>query len=282
MLIDPIAHHAATRPDALAAIDLASGRRWTWAALDADVARVAAWLGNRVGTGSTGAGGAGATGARVATLCRNSVDMLVLQHACGRAGAIFVPLNWRLAPAEIAVLIADAAPALLFCDAEFAGPYAGPEQRPTADIATLCAPAPPPELPARDADAPYTILYTSGTSGTPKGVVISAANAYWGASNFIGGNDVGDGSVFLCDMPFFHTAGLFAAAGVAIVAGGVVCISPGFDPVRTLARIADPQLGITHYFSVPQMAQMLWNQPDFQPEMLARLRVYATGGAPNP
>jgi fatty-acyl-CoA synthase len=61
-----------------------------------------------------------------------------------------------------------------------------------------------------------------------------------------------------------------------------VLISKGFDPAMTLARLADPALGITHYFSVPQMAQMLWNQPGFAPAALSSLQVYATGGAPNP
>jgi fatty-acyl-CoA synthase len=83
-------------------------------------------------------------------------------------------------------------------------------------------------------------------------------------------------------MPLFHTAGLFAAAGVPILAGGTVLVSKGFDPAVTLARIANQALGITHYFSVPQMAQMLWNAPGFRPEMLSGLTFYATGGAPNP
>ena len=89
-------------------------------------------------------------------------------------------------------------------------------------------------------------------------------------------------SVMLCDMPMFHIAGLFAAVRSALLAGGTVLISRGFDPQRTLARIADPVLRVSHYFSVPQMAQTLWDQENFRPEMLQHLAVYATGGAPNP
>jgi fatty-acyl-CoA synthase len=112
--------------------------------------------------------------------------------------------------------------------------------------------------------------------------MISEENATWGNINFILGNDVGTDSIFLCDMPLFHTAGLFAATRVPLCAGGTVWISKGFDAGKTLARIADPLFGITHYFSVPQMAQMLWNQPEFDPAMMRGLHVYATGGAPNP
>ena len=273
MLIDPVATHARAKPGKLAAVDLDSSRRWTWHALDADVSRVAGWLAATLGPRS---------GARVATLSRNSVWMLVLQQACLRAGAIFVPFNWRLAPGEIADLIADAEPDLLFHDADFAAPAGVPHVLPLAALETLAADTPCPPEARAEADAPMTLLYTSGTSGRPKGVIISAANAFWGATNFMHGSAVSGDSVFLCDMPLFHTAGLFAAAGVPLLAGGTVLVSKGFDPATTLARIADPALGITHYFSVPQMAQMLWNASGFRPEMLSGLTFYATGGAPNP
>ena len=127
-----------------------------------------------------------------------------------------------------------------------------------------------------------TLLYTSGTSGAPKGVIVTAANAFWGNTNFAQGNGVDSASTFLCDMPLFHTAGLFAAVRAPLLAGGAVWISAGFDPAKAIARIADPALGITHYFSVPQMAATLWQHPDFAPDKFALLKVYATGGAPNP
>jgi fatty-acyl-CoA synthase len=256
-------------------VDLSSGRRWDWRALDATINRAANWL-----TGELGL----ASGARVATLARNVDWMIVLQLACVRAGAIFVPFNWRLAEAELRALALDAAPALLFHDAEFLLDLA-PRCLLLDDLAALSADQPDTALPieARQPwDAPSTLLYTSGTSGRPKGVMISEANAFFGCSNFINGNRVSCDSVFLCDMPLFHTAGLFAATRSPIQAGATVLISKGFDPAVTLARLADPALGVTHYFSVPQMAQMMWNQPGFDAAALTRLEVYATGGAPNP
>ena len=276
MLIDPIAFYGRARAKCLAVVDLESGRRWDWATLDRAVNRVANWLIQEVGPKS---------GARIATLSRNNADMLILQHGCIRAGAIFVPFNWRLAQAEVAGLISDALPARFFRDADFAVPgFSGTllDLSQLSEMTSDQSEIAPPLTARQDIHAASTLLYTSGTSGRPKGVMVSQSNAFWGATNFIHGSDVSNQSVFLCDMPMFHTAGLFAAVSVPILAGGTVLISRGFDPATTLARIADPALGVSHYFSVPQMAQMLWNQPGFQPEMLQGLKFYATGGAPNP
>ena len=256
-------------------VDLASGRRWDWQSLDRQINRIAHWLVAELGA---------ASGARVATLARNADWMVILQLACVRAGAIFVPFNWRLVEAELQALAADAAPTMLFHDAEFAHDLA-PRCFLLDDLDTLSGGQPDTAL-SSDArqhwEAPSTLLYTSGTSGRPKGVMVSEANAFFGCSNFINGNRVSCDSVFLCDMPLFHTAGLYAATRSPIQARATVLISKGFDPSVTLARLADPALGITHYFSVPQMAQMLWNQPGFDSATLSRLEVYATGGAPNP
>jgi fatty-acyl-CoA synthase len=275
VLIDPVATHARSKPEALACVDLESGRRWDWRALDRAANRAANWLVGEIGL---------ASGARVATLTRNAVEMLILQFGCIRAGAIFVPFNWRLAQAEIAGLIEDAEPAILFRDADFEVPGFGGALHSLADLDDLTAGQgdTPPANARRDWELPATLLYTSGTSGRPKGVMVSEANAFWGATNFIHGSAVSAQSVFLCDMPMFHTAGLFAAVRVPVLAGATVLISKGFDADMTLSRIADTTLGITHYFSVPQMGQMLWNQPGFHPEMLQGLTFYATGGAPNP
>ena len=274
-IIDPVATHARAKPKSLAVVDLETDRRWDFAALDRSANRVANWLVSELGA---------ASGARVATLAKNSADMLILQFGCIRAGAIFVPFNWRLAAPEIAGLIADSEPALLFHDCEFiVDDFAG-RVFVLADLEhmTTGQPETPPANARRDWELPSTLLYTSGTSGKPKGVMLSDANAFWGATNYHHGSAVSPDSVFLCDMPMFHVAGLFAAVRVPILAGATVLISKGFDPATTLARIADRSIGITHYFSVPQMAQMMWNLPGFKPEMLQGLRMYATGGAPNP
>ena len=272
--VDTVSYYAQQRAAALACIDLETGKRWSYAELARDVDQTANWLTVRFGPSS---------GVRVATVARNSARLLILHLACVRAGAIYVPLNWRLTPSELAALIHDGQPSLIVYDAEFQlPPFDGFRIDSTeleSEVAATTAAAP---LQRRPPDAASTLLYTSGTSGRPKGVMVTETNVFWGCTNFNLGNSVTPDSTVLCDMPMFHTAGLFAAVRAPLLAGGTVLISRGFDAETTLARIADPGLHVTHYFSVPQMAQMLWQQQNFRPELLRHLTVYATGGAPNP
>jgi fatty-acyl-CoA synthase len=88
--------------------------------------------------------------------------------------------------------------------------------------------------------------------------------------------------VFLCDMPLFHTAGLFAAARTPLSVGGTVLVSQKFDAPTTYRRLCDLKLGVTHYFCVTQMAMALRELPGFDGRRLARLTALITGGAPNP
>ncbi len=271
---DSVATYARSNPQGLAVADLESGRRWNYAELNGAVDRLAAWLVGEFGENSR---------ARIASLSKNCAEMVVLQLAVVRAGMIFAPYNWRLAAAEIEALAKDADPSLIFHEPDFAPPAAIARRMHIGDMLQLgsAGDAPPPStrLPFGEV---ATLLYTSGTSGRPKGVMLSEENVFWGCTNFILGNDVTMRSVFLCDMPLFHTAGLHAATRVPLQAGASVLITKGFDPQKTLERLADPALQVTHYFSVPQMAATLWNQPNFKPEMLHGLVGWAIGGAPNP
>ena len=113
---DWIAHHAGRRPNATAAVDLATGRRLAYRDFDRRIAGLAGHLRDGCGIGP---------GARVAMLAQNGTDILETQFACFRLGAIFVPLNWRLAPAELDAIAADCTPAALVHDGEFADVAAG-------------------------------------------------------------------------------------------------------------------------------------------------------------
>src|SRR5512139_3123241 len=104
IVLDFLAHNARVWPDKEALVEFATGRRWSWSQFDADARRAEAVLRSRI---------ANPQGARVAMLSRNSAAMLIVQQACIRSGAIFVPLNWRLAAAEIAFLLEDCEPELL-------------------------------------------------------------------------------------------------------------------------------------------------------------------------
>ena len=272
--LDATATYARAMPNHLAIGDLKSGRRWNYAELDVAVDRLAAWIVGEVGE---------ASGARLATLSKNNAEMVMLQLACIRSGTVFMPLNWRLAVPELEALIADAEPSILFLQSGLIPPDTAPR---TLDIAEMLAlgeeGATPPATARRSFEDVSTLLYTSGTSGRPKGVMLSERNNFWGCTNLIHGNAVNPRSTFLCDMPLFHTAGLMAATRTPLLAGGAVWISEGFDPKQTLVRMTDPDLAITHYFSVPQMAATLWNRPEFDATKLHKLVAWAIGGAPNP
>ncbi|MEO8313561.1 MAG: AMP-binding protein [Pseudomonadota bacterium] len=133
-----------------------------------------------------------------------------------------------------------------------------------------------------NADAPWTLLYTSGSTGKPKGVIITRTGAMWRSLNLALMNHIGADAVMLCDTPLFHTVGLFGIARTALQTGATLLLSDRFDRDVTLARLNDPLLGITHYFCVPQLGQMLIDAPGFATSDLSRLQVIIMGGAPLP
>lgn len=259
--IDDTAFQARRQPDALAAVDLASGRRWTYAQLDRAVGQCADLLRHRHGC---------VLGDRVASLAKNRVELVILHLACARAGLIYVPLNWRLSPPEIAALIADSEPKLVFGDAEL-GDLA---LQIDAHDATFAEPADPERV--------SLILFTSGTSGTPKGVMLSERAQRQTAINFGLLGQVDARSRILIDTPMFHIIGLITSVRPLLMQGAVMLVSDGFEPGRTLARLSDPDLAVTHYFCVPQMADRIRSQPGFDGKKLSHLTALFTGGAPHP
>jgi len=268
--IDHVGLQARLQPQRLAAVDLASGERWTYAELDGAVARCARVLIQR----------GVAVGERVVSLARNRVELAILHLACARTGAIYVPLNWRLSPAEILALVEDAEPRLVVGDQELA--RVGLDGLSTDRLAGEIEVAAPLDLGPIDRERPSLILYTSGTSGRPKGVLLSERNLDQTAINFGRLGRVTHDSVFLNDAPMFHVIGLVTCVRPPLLHGGTMLVSDGFEPERTLARLGDPDLKVTHYFGVPQMAQALRNHPTYQPERLRGLTAIFTGGAPHP
>ncbi|MDR3476154.1 MAG: AMP-binding protein [Devosia sp.] len=277
---DPVGYRAATQPQRLACIELTSGRRLSYRELDEQVSRCAGWL------AATTSG----SGARIALLGRNSIDAVVLTLACQRLGAVCVPLNWRLTAAELGPILHDAAPALLVADAEFevlarqARPAGGPLVMVLgADgLAPMLAEATPAQPITTPAGAPCLLLYTSGTTGRPKGVIVTRQNAFYAALNFAFVGAVGPHSVALLDLPMFHTIGLVAVTRTTLTMGGTLVISDRFMPERTLAALSDPAIGVTHYFCVPQMAAALRDDPRFEAARLSQLSAIFVGGAPVP
>ncbi|WP_082675767.1 AMP-binding protein [Aureimonas ureilytica] len=271
---DPVSLHAQARPEKTALVDLATGRRWTYRALDEAIGKACGVL-DALGL---------RPGDRLAAIARNSADLAIALKACLRSGVIFTPLNWRLAPAELDAILADCTPALILTDGAAVG-FTPPEGAGVLEVgafAARCEAAEPAGRgPARDAGEPCVILYTSGTSGTPKGVILTPQTLFFTGVNFGVLGHVTSDSVFLAESPMFHVIGLVTSFWPPLLQGGTVLVSPGFDPATTNARLADRALGITHYFCVPQMAAALRGADGFAPENWS-LKALFTGGGPNP
>lgn len=269
---DAIAFFARSRPAKIAAQDLVGGECLTYDELDDAVARLANYLVQR----------GCETGDRVAVLARNSVSQVMLHFACARAGLIYVPFNWRLSSAELARLIDKARPRLLLCDEQSAPLLADRkdvEALPAFIASSSAAPAQP--LPRQSPDNPSLMLFTSGTSGTAKGVMLSERNLLHGAINFSMLTAVDGNSCFLCEAPMFHTIGLVANIRPALQQGGTILVSDGFQAERTLSWLCDRELEITHYLGVPQMIEGFRKLPGFSVGNLRQMTAIVTGGAPH-
>jgi fatty-acyl-CoA synthase len=188
-------------------------------------------------------------------------------------------LNWRLAGAEIDALVDDAEPALLIGDETL--PHRSFRDTSLADFAKEAHGESALEADACGDEAPSLLLYTSGTSGQPKGVVLSERQLLQTGESFARCGRVTPQSAVLCDTPMFHVIGLITNVRPALLQGGSILVSEGFVADRTLARLGSPSLGATHYFCVPQMAAMLRAESSFDPASLRGLTAIFSGGAPH-
>jgi fatty-acyl-CoA synthase len=286
---DWVAHHRAHRPAKEAVRELSPPRSVSYAELDARADALAAYL------SSLGI----ARGDRVALLAHNGVEYFDLQFACGRTGAIAVLLNWRLTVPELEYILNDSAPKLLIHDVEFSE-TAQALQRRCGITTLLCidkralAAAPPNAYEAtvqafagRNApreslthDDVVSIMYTSGTTGHPKGALITHGMNFWNCANLGTAAGVGQDTVHLSVLPLFHTGGLNCYSNPVLHAGGTVVILRAFDPGQALRVIGDPAQRITHFFAVPAPYQFMVQHPDFATTDLSRLRSAGVGGAP--
>lgn len=267
--MDFVTLQARLRPLNTAVNDVTHRRSWTYNAFDNTVNQLVSWFHDK----------GLVQGDRVACLTKNRAEVVALHLACARAGLLFVPLNWRLAKEELEALMADCTPALLIGDET-----AVTMQFSHYDINQLFADSDelPIAQPQFEAQAPSLILYTSGTTGKPKGIIHSEATLLETTLNMSQLGLVNEHSVFLCETPMFHVIGLVSCVRPALYNGGSLVISDAFEPTRTLQRLADDSLGITHYFCVPQMANMLRQHEQFDVSNLKNLKGLLTGGAPHP
>jgi fatty-acyl-CoA synthase len=281
---DWIAHFSRRTPQKTAVVDLASERRFSYAEFDARISRLATYLRERLGIDR---------GDRVAVLALNTTDTLEVQFACGRLGAIFVPLNVRLTVPELEFIVGDAAPKVMVHDADLAEtaltvakacdvPSAlllGPGGSYEAGIASA---APLRQFERVTLDDVSTIMYTSGTTGRPKGAMITHGMTFWNCVNLGGPAYVMPSSVLLTVLPLFHTGGLNCYTNPVLHAGGTVLIMRAFDPGLALKLISDPAQGINVFFGVPAIYQFMAQHPAFESADFSRLIIGGVGGAAMP
>ena len=285
---DWLTRHARAHPDREALIY--GDTRLTSAQLDERVRRLADALATR----------GVRQGDRVAALMLNGNAFLETLFACARLGAIFTPINFRLSPAEIGYILADAGAHLivyhdLFADLlaparegtellhairvnEGAASAAGDD----GDYETVLA-AGDPECPAARVtqDDVHLMMYTSGTTGRPKGAMLSHGNTTWNTFNLLlHQSALGTEDTVLTVAPMFHIGGLNVHTLPAIYKGTRVVLAAKFDPAATLELVQRER--VTTLFLVPAMWLAISRLPEFDDYDLSSLHTLLSGGSPCP
>jgi fatty-acyl-CoA synthase len=244
------------------------GRETTYAELDERCARLAAGL---LGAGLR-------PGDRVATLTGTSPEHVVVFFACAQAGLVLLPLNWRLASAELSYQLADAEPAVLLASPEHAATARLLHER-VVGLEDLAA-ASDDELPDVADDDGLLLVYTSGTTGRPKGALLTHANCFWTNLSFDRVAGLADDDVVLSVLPQFHCGGWNVQPLLAWWKGARVVLEASFDAGRTLELIAAAR--VTTMMGVPANYLFMANEPAFAGADLSSLRRAVVGGAPMP
>ncbi|HWH22456.1 MAG TPA: AMP-binding protein, partial [Allosphingosinicella sp.] len=275
-LPDLLAKRAELDPDRIALEEMEGGRSLTYCELDRRARRCASLLRQR-GVGQ---------GERVAVLCRNRIAFFELLFACSKLGAILVPLNWRMPPSEIDQLLTDCTPKLLFVGAEDRETvkqlmYPPPAIDLDLDHEEALAGAPEAELRAFwPAAETWYLLYTSGTTGRPKGVIYTYGMALANHVNIGSAIGLRSGDTTVNYLPLFHTAGINLHTLPTLFAGGTALILEGFEP-EPLIRLFEEKR-IDTFFGVPTVYQELLLHPSFAAAPLGHVRHWTCGGAPLP
>lgn len=281
-------------PDKLAIIDAgkAPQLRLTFKQWNRRVNRLANWLANSAGVEK---------GDRVAILARDGVEHLDSFHACSKLGAIHTPVNWRLHWRELAQLIQDTTPKVLIYSDDFLEAVSEIENEirgtdyeiesylhiegdgiPSSlqyEYVLDSASDRPVSCESLVEEDIACLLFTGGTTGTPKGAQISHRQICWNILNTVI-HDITHNDVYLCVFPLFHTGGLFTYISSQVVFGNTTILIRQFDPAQVLELIEEQQ--VTVFAGVPTMYQMLTQAPNWNSADLSSLRFCTSGGAPLP
>ena len=260
IITDWVAHHARQRPESIALVQHETGAIVTWAQLEQRVAALAGVLRDTWGV---------VRGDRVALAAENDPRFIEVQFACMRIGAVLMPLNWRLAVAELRAQVADAEPVAVIHDAEWAGlvdelaltvPRACWDDPAYDALLAAATPVPGGDL---DPDALTHLLYTSGTTGLPKGVLCTNRTLVTHAQNLAHSSRMAERGHHLNVVPWFHAGGLNVFTNAMLFWGGRVTTVRRYDAGETVALLTDPAQGITHICGVLQTFEWLVRHDDF-------------------
>jgi fatty-acyl-CoA synthase len=238
-------------------------------------------------------------GERVAALMLNSSEFLEIFFACGKTGAIMVPVNFRLAVPELIYILKDSAPHALVYSSDFSekvqaiktaglpmehyfrhGGDKLAEDPPIADFAARFSADEP--VPVREVtdDDPLFIMYTSGTTGDPKGAVLTHGNILFGAIHSLVGYGVNHTYKSLVVAPLFHIGGLVASATPVIYAGGSLVLQSFYNASEVIKLIQREK--INYMFAVPVMFQVMTKSEEWDKADFSHVHYFISGGAPIP
>lgn len=239
-------------------------------------------------------------GDRVAVLMDNRPEFLELYLACGRIGAIFVPLNFRLTPPELDYTLGHARPRLLVFSENYAAKVERLDlaaKRPLIQTAVVGTDRPLTEpldylagtahhqgqtpfltasLGPADPEEPQVIMYTSGTTGQPKGAVLTHRKTFFNCLNADIFFNLSIDDVMLVVLPLFHSGGLFIMASPCLYKGATILLHRRFDPVAVYRDITAH--GVTKLLGVPTIYRALMELPRFERSDISSLKVCAVGG----
>ncbi|MCL7452134.1 MAG: long-chain fatty acid--CoA ligase [Anaerolineae bacterium] len=281
-------------PGKLAIIDAGKDPelRLTYGQWNQRVNRLANWLQGEAGVGYRD---------RVAILARDGVEHLDLFHACGKLGAIHTALNWRLHWRELVGLVEATNPRVLLYSDDFREAVveleAGirdsgfairhyvhlegdgmPGSRMYTSTMSEASDAPV-SYEQLDKEDIACLLFTGGTTGLPKGAMISHRQICWNVLNTVI-HDVTHDDVYLCVFPLFHTGGLFTYLSSQVVFGNTSILTRQFVPEQVLSLIGRER--VTIFAAVPTMYQMMTQASNWETADLSSLRFCTSGGAPLP
>jgi len=274
-VIDWISHHATATPHKTAIHELPSGRHFTYAQMHERVAKCAGMLqAHGIKKGD-----------RVGFLTLNSADTLEVIFACWRIGAVCLAINFRLTPPEIGYILDNSEASMVIVDSPF-NPIAealkgktpvkhwintdgmgGDSEYETA----LNAADPIYDMVPQTFTDQCLLMYSSGTTGTPKGVIITHGMMYFSAAGGSGPGGNRADNVSLSNMPLFHVGGLNVTATPAMWIGATTVILRMFDPEATLDAINSRELGITSLFMVPAAYNALKAHPKSESTDFSRI-----------